>query len=92
MAQHGKQMTVGACKGFSCQSTQLVLLANGNMYDVDSNTFFRVVKPPIHLKYCSVPTMAVFDTFVFVVCVKTHSKTLRSLKKSSFPYVVFPSD
>jgi hypothetical protein len=39
MAQQGKQMRVGACKGFPYHSVTLVLLANGNRYDVDSNTF-----------------------------------------------------
>jgi hypothetical protein len=31
---------VSACKGFRCNSVKLVLLANGNRYEVDSNTFF----------------------------------------------------
>jgi hypothetical protein len=40
MAQQGKQMRVGARKGFVYHSVKLVLLANGNKYEVDSNTFF----------------------------------------------------
>ncbi len=36
MAQ-GKQMEVGARKGFTYHSVKLVLLANGKMYEVDSN-------------------------------------------------------
>jgi hypothetical protein len=40
MAQQGKQMRVGACEGFGYHSVKLVLLANGNRYEVDSNTFF----------------------------------------------------
>jgi hypothetical protein len=40
MAQEGKQMRVGACKGFAYNSVELVLLANGSWYEVDSNTFF----------------------------------------------------
>ncbi len=40
MAQQGKQMRVGACEGFAYHPLKLVLLANGNRYEVDSNTFF----------------------------------------------------
>jgi hypothetical protein len=43
MAQRGKQLRVEACKGFALityNSVQLVLLAIGNRYEVDSNTFF----------------------------------------------------
>jgi hypothetical protein len=40
MAQQGKQMRVGAREGFACNSVKLVSLANGNRYEVDSNTFF----------------------------------------------------
>jgi hypothetical protein len=40
MAQQGKQMRVGARKGFAYHSVKLVLLANGNRYEVDSNMFF----------------------------------------------------
>jgi hypothetical protein len=39
MAQQGKQMRVGACKGFAYHSVELVLLANGNRYEIDSNAF-----------------------------------------------------
>jgi hypothetical protein len=39
MAQQGKQMRVDARKGFAYHSVKLVLLANGNRYEVDSNTF-----------------------------------------------------
>jgi hypothetical protein len=38
VAQHGKQMRVGACKGFWYNSVKLGLLANGSRYEVDSNT------------------------------------------------------
>jgi hypothetical protein len=37
-ANRGERL--GACKGFPCNSVKLVLLANGNRYEVDSNTFF----------------------------------------------------
>jgi hypothetical protein len=40
MAQQGKQMRVGAREGFAYHSVKLVLLANGNRYEVDSNTLF----------------------------------------------------
>ncbi len=51
MAQQGKQMRVGACGGFPYHTFILVLLANGNRYEVDPNAFyFYMVKPSIHLK------------------------------------------
>jgi hypothetical protein len=37
MAQQGKEIKVGGCKGFPCNSIELVLLANVNRYEVDSN-------------------------------------------------------
>ncbi len=40
MAQQGKEMRVGARKGFAYHSAKLVLLANGNKDEVDSNMFF----------------------------------------------------
>jgi hypothetical protein len=40
MAQQAKQMRVVACEGFAYQSVKLVLLANGNRFEVDSNTLF----------------------------------------------------
>jgi hypothetical protein len=48
MAQQGKQMRVGACEGFAYHSVKLVLLANGNRYEDDFNTFFLVLNPSIH--------------------------------------------
>jgi hypothetical protein len=45
MAQQGKQMRVGARKGFANHSVKLVLLATGNGYEVDSNTFFEGKSP-----------------------------------------------
>jgi hypothetical protein len=41
---------VGAREGFPNDSVKLVSLANGNWYEVDSNTFFEVAKPSVHLK------------------------------------------
>jgi MFS superfamily sulfate permease-like transporter len=40
MAQQCKQMRVGAWKGFAYHSVKVVILANSNRYDVDSNKFF----------------------------------------------------
>jgi hypothetical protein len=40
MAKQSKQMRVGAREGFAYHSVRLVLLANGNRYEVDSNTFY----------------------------------------------------
>jgi hypothetical protein len=40
MAEQDKQMTVGARECFAYHSVKLVLLANGNRYDVDSNAFY----------------------------------------------------
>jgi hypothetical protein len=42
----GIQMRVGACEGFPNNSVRLVLLANGNSYDVDSSTFSPIGKWP----------------------------------------------
>jgi hypothetical protein len=39
MEPQGKQMRIGAHKGFPCHSVKLVLLANGNTYEVDFNHF-----------------------------------------------------
>jgi hypothetical protein len=40
MAQQGKQMRVGARESFAYHTVKLVLLAKGNRYEVDPNTFF----------------------------------------------------
>jgi hypothetical protein len=40
LAQQGKQMRLGARKGFAYLSVKLVLLANNNSYEIDSNTFY----------------------------------------------------
>ncbi len=65
MAQQDKQMRVGACEGLAYHLGKLVSLANGSRYEVDFNTFFQAVKPPIHLKYCSVPTLIYIYIFFF---------------------------
>jgi hypothetical protein len=40
MAQQSKQMRIGTRKGFAYHSEKLVLLANDNWYEVDSDNFF----------------------------------------------------
>jgi hypothetical protein len=60
MAQQRKQMNVGAHEGFAYHSVKLVLPVNDNRFEVDSNTFFKVIKPSIHFNYCSVPTLTIF--------------------------------
>jgi hypothetical protein len=40
MAKQGEQMRVGAREGFANIQEILVLLANCNRYEVDSNVFF----------------------------------------------------
>jgi hypothetical protein len=64
-----KVMKDDAREGFSYHSAKLVLLANGNRYAVDSNTFLQVMKASIHLEYSPVPTLSFFfrHTFVSVV-------------------------
>jgi hypothetical protein len=37
MAQQGEQRRVGACERFPYNSVKVVLLANGNRYEIDSN-------------------------------------------------------
>jgi hypothetical protein len=40
MAQLGKEMRVGAREGFAYNSVKIVVLANGNRYEADTDTFF----------------------------------------------------
>jgi hypothetical protein len=62
MVKQGKQGRVGAREGFPCNAVKLVLLANGNRYEIYSKTFFLVVKPSIHKKYIPAPTLTFFDS------------------------------
>ncbi len=55
-------MSVGACKCFAYHSVKLVLLADGNRYEVGSNTFFKVVKPHLHLTLITMPKYDLSDT------------------------------
>jgi hypothetical protein len=67
MAQQGKQVRVGARKGFAYNSVKLVSLAMGERYEFDSNMFnFQVVKPSIPLSYCPVPTLIFFDAHPYL--------------------------
>ncbi len=40
MGQQGKHMRVGARESLAYHSVKLVLLANGDRYEVDSNTLY----------------------------------------------------
>jgi hypothetical protein len=60
MAQQGKKMRVGAGKGFACHSVKLVLLANGNRYEVDSNMFFPSDKALYPFKVLPCPNSDLF--------------------------------
>jgi hypothetical protein len=64
MERQGKQMRVGAREAFACHWVKLVLFANGNRYEVDSNAFSLIVlvKPSIHLKYRPMLTRTLFGT------------------------------
>jgi hypothetical protein len=64
MTQQRKQMRVGAREGFTYHSVKLVLLANCDRYEVDFNTFFLSGIPSIHLKYCPVRNLALFDIYL----------------------------
>jgi hypothetical protein len=66
MAQQGKQMRVGACEGFAYHSVKLVLLANGNGYEVDSNTFFLSGKALYSFKLLLCPNSDLFDTHSYL--------------------------
>ncbi len=61
MAQQGKQMRVGTREGFAYQSVKLVLLADGNRYEVDSNTLLRSGKALYPIKLLSCPKSDLFD-------------------------------
>jgi hypothetical protein len=60
MAQQGKQRRVGAREGFANHSVRLILLANGNRYAVDFNTFFLSSKATYPLEYFPVPALNYF--------------------------------
>ncbi len=62
---------VGVGKGFPCKSVKLVLLANGNTWEVDSNTFFLSVKAlyPYKLLPC-MGSELLWHTFASVTCAR----------------------
>ncbi len=62
MVQQGKQGRVGAREGFPCNSVKLVLLANGNRYEVDSNTFFLSGEAIYPSKILPYPNSDLIDT------------------------------
>jgi hypothetical protein len=69
MAQQGKQMRVGAREGFAYHSVKLVLLANGNRYEVDSNTLFPSGKALYPFKILPCVNSELFGhKYVSVVC------------------------
>jgi hypothetical protein len=67
-------MRVGAREGFAYHSVKLVLLANGNRCEFDSNTFFPSGKALYPFKVLSCPKYDPFwHLFIPVVCGKTRS-------------------
>jgi hypothetical protein len=69
MAQQGKQMRVGARKGFAYDSVKLVLLAKGNQYEVESNTLFISGKALSSFEVLPFPNSGLsWHTFISVVC------------------------
>jgi hypothetical protein len=64
MLQQGKQGRVGARKGFQCNSVKVVLVANSNRYEVDSNTFFLSCKALYPLKILPCPNLTFFFTHI----------------------------
>jgi hypothetical protein len=66
MAQHGKQMRVGAREGFPYNSVKLVLVANSKRYEIDSNTLFLSGKALYPFKVLSCPISELFDTHLYL--------------------------
>jgi hypothetical protein len=79
-------MRVGARKGFSYHSVKLVLMPNGNRYEVDSNTFFKVVKPsnPVKIVTCSKSDLFL-PTSLSVVCAPNAHSKVNTFCDDSFP-------
>ncbi len=68
MAQQGKQMRVGAREGFAYHSLELVLLANVNEYEVDSNAFFLGGKALYPFTVLPCHNIDLFFTHVCICC------------------------
>jgi hypothetical protein len=67
MAQQGKQIRVGARNGFAYHAVKLVLLANGNKYEVDSNAFFLSGKALYPFLILPCPNSDFFDTHSYLL-------------------------
>jgi hypothetical protein len=67
MAQQGEKMRVGAREGFAYHSMKLVLLASGNRYKVEFNTFFLINKAvqPFNVSPC--PSSSLILTHILTV-------------------------
>jgi hypothetical protein len=67
MDQQGAQLGVGVCECFAYQSAELVVLANGSRYEVNSNTVFPSSNgPSILSEYCHIATQPIFDTHSYL--------------------------
>jgi hypothetical protein len=66
MSQQGKQVRVGAREGFAYRSVKLVLLANGNRYEIDSNTFFLSGKALFLFLKLPCPNSDLLDTHLYL--------------------------
>ncbi len=66
MARQGKRMRVGAREGFAYHSVKLVLLANGDRYKVDFNTFFLSVKVLYPFKMLPCLNFGFFDKYLYL--------------------------
>ncbi len=72
--------TTGTIPGFPCNSVKQVLVANGNRYEVDSNTFFLISKAHYPYKILSCMDSDLFwHAFASVICASRH-------RDEFFPY------
>jgi hypothetical protein len=87
MIQQGKQMRVSALKGLPYHSVKLVLMANGNRYEVDSSTFFLTRHSPLSIENIVLSQVWTFLTWIFISVVRAlqwkKSSTLFVLSESS---------
>jgi hypothetical protein len=60
MAQQGNHMRFGACEGFAYRSVKLVILANSNRYEVDSNMLFSEWGSPLNILNIALQTKTFF--------------------------------
>jgi hypothetical protein len=66
MAQQGKQMRVGARKGFTYRLLKLVLPANSNKFGIDFKTFFLRGKALYPIKILPCPKFYLFDAHSYL--------------------------